>query len=241
MRPLLVQIASHGRWAVFGSAFLSFAALYAIFACGGWWLSHSALPAWNIGAAMDSRQLRPGQIAKEIRRSLVSIAIFAGYGVLIVDAYRAGLVNVVWEASWLRIATDIVILFLWNEVHFFACHRLLHTRWLYRHVHRIHHESIVPTPFSTYSFHWIESFLLGSVMIVAMLLRTFSIWALLALPVFSILFNTIGHWNYNLLAGTGRRSASVEHGRHHRRVAGNYGFYLPYLDRLFRTFLRGSA
>jgi Delta7-sterol 5-desaturase len=240
MGRLLVEIASHGRWAVFGAAFLSFATLYAIFAGGAWWLSRRLLPAWKIGAVVDSRPLRDGQIAKEIRRSLVSIAIFGGYGVLIVEAFRAGLVNVAWEPSWLQTAIDIGILFLWNEVHFFACHRLLHTRWLYRNVHRIHHESVIPTPFSTYSFHWIESFLLGSVMITAMLLRTFSIWALLALPVFSILFNTIGHWNYNLLSGTGQRSASVEHGRHHRRVAGNYGFYLPFLDRLFQTSFRDS-
>jgi len=238
MRPLLVEIASRGPWAVFGAAFLSFIALYTIFAGTGWWLSRSLLPAWNIGSMVDTRPLREGQIAKEIRRSLVSIAIFAGYGVLTVELYRAGKLNVAWDASWLTIALGVVILFVWNEVHFFACHRLLHTRWLYRHVHRIHHESVIPTPFSTYSFHWVESLLLGSVMITAMLLGSFSIWALLALPVFSILFNTIGHWNYNLLAGTGRRSASVEHGQHHRRVAGNYGFYLPFLDRLFGTFLR---
>jgi Delta7-sterol 5-desaturase len=240
MQTLLVDIASHGRWAVFVAAFLSFASLYAVFACGGWWLSRILLPAWKIGAVVDSRPLREGQIAKEMRWSLVSIAIFGGYGVLNVELFRAGLVHVVWEASWLRTAADIGILFLWNEVHFFACHCLLHTRWLYRNVHRIHHESVIPTPFSTYSFHWIESLLLGSVMITVMLLRTFSISALLALPVFSILFNTIGHWNYNVFAETGRRSASVEHSHHHRHVAGNYGFYLPLLDRLFRTLLGSS-
>jgi sterol desaturase/sphingolipid hydroxylase (fatty acid hydroxylase superfamily) len=241
MRPLLADIVSHGHWAVFGAAFVSFATLYIIFAGGGWWLSRSLLPAWKIGAVVDPRPLREGQIAKEAWRSLVSIATFGGYGVLTVEIFRAGHVNVAWEPSWLRTGIDIVLLFVWNEAHFFACHRLLHTRWLYQHVHRIHHESVTPTPFSVYSFHWLESLLLGSVMITAMLFGTFSIWALLALPVFSILFNTIGHWNYNLFAGTARRSASVEHSHHHLRVAGNYGFYLPFLDRLFRTFLRTSV
>jgi Delta7-sterol 5-desaturase len=241
MRFLLESVASHGRWAVFASVFLSFILLYTFFAGISWWLSRKLLPTWRIGAPVDARHERPGQIAKEIRWSLVSIAIFAGYSVLTVEMFRAGLVSVEWEPSALRTAVDIAILFAWNELHFFACHRLLHTKWLYQHVHRIHHESIIPTPFSTYSFHWGESFLLGSVMVIAMLLRTFSIWALMALPVFSILFNTIGHWNYNLLAGTGRRSASVEHGQHHRRVGGNYGFYLPYLDRMFQTVLRPAS
>lgn len=238
MRPLLTEIASHGPAAVFAAATVSFVFLYAAFAGLGWWLSRSLLPAWNIGAIVDARPLREGQIAKEIRRSLLAIAIFGVYGVLTVELYRAGIVSVAWDAPPARIAIDVVLLFLWNELHFFACHRLLHTRWLYRNVHRIHHESVTPTPFSTYSFHWIESALLGSVMLTAMLIGAFSVWALLSLPVFSILFNTIGHWNYNVFAGTERRSASVEHSRHHQRVSGNYGFYLPYLDRLFQTAMR---
>src|SRR5258708_2709962 len=114
MGLLLVYIASHGRWAVFGAAFLSFAALYAIFAGGGWWLSRSLLPAWRIGAVVDSRPLRGGQIASQIRRSLVSIAIFGCYGVLVVEMFRARLVNVAWEASGVRTALDAVILFIWN-------------------------------------------------------------------------------------------------------------------------------
>jgi sterol desaturase/sphingolipid hydroxylase (fatty acid hydroxylase superfamily) len=72
-------------------------------------------------------------------------------------------------------------------------------------------------------------------MITAMMWHAFSIWALLLLPVMSLLFNTIGHGNYNVFAGTMRRSASVEHANHHRRVSGNFGFYLPVLDRLFGT------
>jgi sterol desaturase/sphingolipid hydroxylase (fatty acid hydroxylase superfamily) len=76
-------------------------------------------------------------------------------------------------------------------------------------------------------------------MIIAMPIYTFSLGALVSLPVLSILFNTIGHANYNVFANTGRPiySAGVEHGMHHRRVAGNYGFYLPMLDRWFGTSL----
>ncbi len=241
MQRLLVEIASRGPLAVVGTVFVAFLSLYAAFAGLGWWLSRRILPAFKIGAVLDKSPLRKGQIKKEVYRSIRSIAIFAIYGALTVELFRAGIVSVSWDASWTRTSLDILLLFVWNELHFFACHRLLHTRWLYRHVHRIHHESIPPTPFSIFSFHWFEALLLGSVMITAMLLRTFSVWALLALPVFSALFNTIGHWNYNLFAGTNRRSASAEHGKHHERVTGNYGFYLPYLDRMFQTTLRQST
>jgi len=234
VRTLLAAIVDRGPAAVYATGLVTFLFLYFSFAGLGWWLTRTLLPAWGIGAVIDSTPLREGQIAKEIRRSLVSIAIFAGYGWLATYAYLHDWVDVAWQVSPTRIGAEILLLFVWNELHFFVCHRLLHTRWLYRHVHRIHHESVTPTPFSTYSFHWLEAALLGSVMITAMLWHTFNIWPLLFLPVMSLMFNTIGHANYDVFAGK-RRSASVEHAGHHRRVSGNYGFYVPLLDRLFGT------
>jgi len=235
VQSILTAVAGRGSVAVYVAGLVAFLLLYFSFAGLGWWISRRLLPAWGVGAIVDTRPLRPHQIANEIRWSLLSIAVFAGYGWLTTKVYLHGWVDVAWQASSVRIAADLIILLVWNELHFFICHRLLHTSWLYRHAHRIHHESVTPTPFSTYSFHWLESALLGSVMITAMMWHTFSIWALLLLPVMSLLFNTIGHGNYNVFAGTMRRSASVEHASHHRRVSGNFGFYLPVLDRLFGT------
>ena len=188
---------------------------------------------------MDKRPLRNGQIGWEIRRSLISILVFSVYGLLTFLAWRNGIVRVEFQPSWYKVAGDVAFLVVWNEVHFYCMHRLLHTRWLYRHVHRIHHESVIPTPFSTYSFHWLEAVLLGSVMILPMFFFKFSGAALLALPVMSIALNTIGHCNYNVFAKyPSIHSASLEHSMHHLRVGGNYGFYLPLLDVWARTTLR---
>jgi len=74
-------------------------------------------------------------------------------------------------------------------------------------------------------------------MVTAMLLRTFSIWALLSLAGVQHLIQHHRTLNYNVFAGTQRRSASVEHSHHHLRVKGNYGFYLPIFDHVFRTTL----
>lgn len=237
MWTLLTAVAERGNTAILLAGFLLFSLLYFGFAGLAWWLSQSVFPSMRIGETVDRRPLRAGQIRREIARSLVSIAIFAVYGWVAVLAYRVGWVHVRLDSTALAVVADAAILLAWNELHFYGCHRWLHTRWLYRNVHRVHHDSAVPTPFSTYSFHWLEAAMLGSVMISAMLLRDFSLPALASLPVLSLLFNTIGHWNYNLLARTRLRSASVAHGQHHLRVHGNYGFYSPVPDRLFGTHL----
>jgi lathosterol oxidase len=224
------------------AALSGFLLLYFFAAIITWLLTRGLLPALGIGAVVDQRPLRDGQIGHEITRSLITILVFGVYGLVTFLAWRVGLVSVDLRASWPKIVFDIVLLLAWNEVHFYCLHRLLHTRWLYRHVHRIHHESVAPTPFSTYSFHWLEAALLGSVMILPMLFFTFSLIALLALPVLSIAFNSIGHCNYNVFAKhPSLHSASLEHSMHHLRVSGNYGFYLPFLDTWANTTFRRTA
>ena len=44
-----------------------------------------------------------------------------------------------------------------HEVHFFFIHRLIHTPFLYKHVHSVHHNSINPSPWSSLSMHPVES------------------------------------------------------------------------------------
>ena len=219
-----------------------FLLLYILFASLGWLLTRHILPHLQIGGIVDPRPLKAGQIGREIRLSLISICVFGAYGVLTLEVWHAGLIHVDFHAPWSKVLSDLTLFFIWNEVHFYIIHRTLHTRWLYRHVHRVHHESVVPTPFSIYSFHWLEAVLLGSVMILALMVFRPSVEALIGLPLTSLFFNTVGHCNYNIFANhRSIHSAAVQHSNHHLRVAGNYGFYLPVLDRLFQTALWKTA
>ncbi|MBB5207808.1 sterol desaturase family protein [Chiayiivirga flava] len=135
---------------------------------------------------------------------------------------------------------ELGVLALWNELHFYASHRALHTRPL-RRFHVPHHRSLVTTPWSTYSFHPVEALLLGSVPLIPMLLHDFSFTALALLPLFSIVINNLGHSNYEFSAREkppGLQGASRRHHLHHTRYHGNYGFLAAWPDRLFRSALR---
>ncbi|MBN1208804.1 MAG: sterol desaturase family protein [Myxococcaceae bacterium] len=223
---------------------VGFAAIY--FGLGGLgaFLVRRVFPRLGLGHVIDVQPLRPGQVREEIGWSLVSIVIFGGYGALTLWLDAQGLTRLRWELTPLGLATDLAVLTLWNEAHFYLCHRVLHTRWLFRHVHSIHHRSRVPTPFSTYSFHPLEAALLGSVMVTLQLLYDVSIWAALTYPLVSLAMNCLGHLNYSLLPGrwwSAPLRASEHHGLHHHKVKGNYGFQLPALDRMLGTSLSLST
>ena len=204
-----------------------------------WSLTHALLPRLGYGRLIDPRALAAGQLRRELGWSSVSILVF-GVGLV----FPWGLLQLGWarfavDPSGWRIAIEIVVLFVWNEAHFYVNHRLLHTRWLKR-FHADHHRSHVATPFSTYSFHPVEALMLGSVPLLPMLVHDFSFAALASLPVMSIALNNLGHSNYEFsrtAPAHGWRGASRRHHLHHACYHGNYGFLLGMFDHWFGTAL----
>ncbi len=216
--------------------FIFFNILYWGFALGGRWLLQW-LYKKRLVSTIDNHALYPGQIRKEIQNSIVSIVVFSLQGIIIQQGFVQGWLHVSHETNWYCLP-QILILFFWNEIHFYLVHRLLHLPWLIRRVHFVHHVSKEPTVFSTFSFHWVEAFLLGTVIIFPLLVYPFQVIAIISLPVMSILLNTLGHCNYDLfpkLASNVFLKFSTRHSLHHKKARGNYGFMLPWFDTLFNT------
>ena len=220
-------------WQAMGAGLLFFATLYLATGMATWWLVRHLLPSLGYGRVLDPRPLPPGQLRRELRESAVAIFVFGTGLVVPWGLLRLGWAELAVDPAPWRIALEVVALFLWNEAHFFANHRLLHTRWL-RRFHGAHHRSHVATPFSTYALHPVEAVMLGSVPLVPMLLHDFSFAALVSLPVLSIVLNNLGHANYEFsrtAPATGWRAASRRHHLHHACYQGNYGFLLDVFDR----------
>ncbi len=230
-------------WQVMLLGVLFFAALYLLTGLANRLLTTRWLPRRGYGRPLDTRPLPPGQLKREWLASASSILIF-GIGLLVPwGMLRQGWAGLAVDPSPVRIALEILVLFCWNELHFYLNHRLLHTPAL-RRFHVQHHRSHIATPWSTYAFHPVEALMLGSVPLIPMMLHDFSFIALASLPVLSIVLNNIGHSNYEFsrkAPATGWRSASRRHHLHHACYRGNYGFLLPVFDHWFGTALPADA
>ncbi|WP_219339756.1 sterol desaturase family protein [Luteimonas salinisoli] len=229
--------------AAMAAGFGFFTAIYVLFCGGNWLLTRRVLPALGLGGRIDPRPLRPRQLRGEISLSALSLLVFGIGSVLPWWLVQLGWARLAQDPGALRIAAEIAVLVVWNDVHFYANHRLLHTRPLRRY-HQHHHRSLVTTPFATYSFHPLEAVLLGNVILLPMLLHDFSFAALLALPVASLLLNNLGHSNYDYAPGVGHDhwlAASRRHHLHHACYHGNYGFLFNFMDRWFGTRLPDDA
>jgi sterol desaturase/sphingolipid hydroxylase (fatty acid hydroxylase superfamily) len=212
-----------------------FAAIYALIAGGAYCLAVKTLPSTILTERVHAQRLRPGQLREEWLLSALSILIFAAQAAVLVWMLRVGWLRIAWDRPLWSLLWELPVLYLWNEIHFFAVHRLLHWPPLYRGVHRWHHRSVITTPFSSYSFHPLESFLLGTVMPLALIFHAFSVWSLLGLTIMSLLLNVSGHLPGEQLRATFAFTAphSRYHNRHHREFHTHFAFSLPWLDRWF--------
>jgi sterol desaturase/sphingolipid hydroxylase (fatty acid hydroxylase superfamily) len=133
---------------------------------------------------------------------------------------------------------------VWIEVHFYAIHRLLHWKPLYRSAHYLHHRNINVGPWSGLAMHPVEHLLYFSGVILYWFIPSHplhSIYYLLAVGIGP----TLGHHGFDRLVLGKKFSLNTDHYvhyLHHKYVTVNYGTagggLLP-LDRWLGTLYDG--
>lgn len=185
------------------------------------------------------KKTSPSQRSFEIKNSLYSIIIFGFSAVPVVYLIRNNYVSIA-EDNVLNLVLGLLILNVWNELHFYVVHRFMHTKWLMKKVHKIHHQSVVPTLHSVYSFHWFEAALLSTVPLTIIWFYEFSLSAIFLYPLSSILLNFAGHCNFRF--GTGKAykwlRLGTRHNEHHHKFSKKYGFVSTICDDLARLLRR---
>ena len=184
-------------------------------------------------------RLDRAQVIHEVRATLATLVIGA-LGPMALQA--SGHVRVATTISAPAFLGWVLALLLLNDAWFYAAHRLLHTRWLYRHVHAVHHRSVDVNPLTSYSFHVVEAFLLTAWIYPMALLVPLPLPALGVAQVLGLANNLVAHLGYELLPrgwlrlpGLRWSTSATYHSLHHTRFHGNYGLMTRTWDRLFRT------
>jgi sterol desaturase/sphingolipid hydroxylase (fatty acid hydroxylase superfamily) len=218
---------------LFLTTVISFAFLYVLFTTTAYYF----LVRQNKIPKYQNKPYRPGQIRKEIRQSIVSILMFGVLSLWVCEGLHRGFFKIHTEFSWSVLGFEILLLFFWNEIHFYIAHRIFHLKPFYKY-HAPHHYSHIPSPFAAYSFHWSEGLVLGAVMPTAMMFHDFQFMSLMVLPLMSIVMNVLAHTNLDFFPDKPLWSLwnfAKRHSSHHKIVHANFGFFLPFLDQLFGT------
>lgn len=129
-----------------------------------------------------------------------------------------------------------------HDTYFYWMHRLLHHKTLFRFTHKVHHQSVNPSPWTAYSFHVLEAVTEGAILLVLAFTLPMHPYVLILFTVVSLIINVYGHLGYEIMPKALRNSflfevinTSVYHNLHHRKFKGNYSLYFRWWDKLMKT------
>lgn len=178
-----------------------------------------------------------------MRGFLSGVPIWTGLQVVVLWAFANGYV------PWLTFAENPIYLGLLclvvpviHEFHFFCIHRLIHTPFLYKWVHSVHHNSINPSPWSSLSMHPVEHLLYFSTIFYHLVIPSNPIIALYQLHYagFGAVPGHVGFDKVEITDETAVDSHAYIHYLHHKYFEVNYGDGLIPIDKWIGTFHDGS-
>ncbi|MFN7132555.1 MAG: sterol desaturase family protein, partial [Myxococcales bacterium] len=141
--------------------------------------------------------------------------------------------------AWWVVALQLAFFLVLDDALFYAVHRLLHTRWLYRHVHAWHHRVYAPFALSGAIMHPLEWGLISAMVALGPLLVGAHLYVFWAWVIVRQWENAEFHSGFKGPWRLGRLlpfCGGVEHhDLHHARVHGNYAAIFTFWDRWLGT------
>jgi sterol desaturase/sphingolipid hydroxylase (fatty acid hydroxylase superfamily) len=181
------------------------------------------------------------KILKEIFYSLASLLIYGSGIWLFIVWLEAGNTLLYKDISDFGIPYFIISFFLMILIHdtyFYWTHRLIHHKFLFRHIHKVHHQFSNPTPWAAFSFHPLEAILSMGVIPIIIFCIPWHQSALIAFITFMTLYDVYIHLGYDLkqLRLGQWQNTAADHNHHHQNSRVNFGLYFRIWDHLMGTY-----
>ncbi|MEQ9468287.1 MAG: sterol desaturase family protein [Ekhidna sp.] len=187
---------------------------------------------------------RTADYRRDLLYSLLTVFFFTIIALLtffVLRPYTLLYVSLSDKTVWYWLLTVIPMFFI-HDFYFYWAHRLMHHPKLFKAVHKIHHLSTNPSPWTAYAFHPLEAFIEAAIILILAFTVPTHAFVIMLFMIFQIIYNVYGHLGYELFPAGFHKTwigkyinTSVAHNQHHARFHGNYGLYTLIWDRLFGT------
>jgi Delta7-sterol 5-desaturase len=188
---------------------------------------------------VDAKQLK-----RELKNALFTLCVGVLFSSIVMYLQTKGYTKIYTNftdhnAFW-AIAGFFILLII-DDTWFYWCHRLMHHPAVFRHVHLEHHKSVDVNPLTSFSFHFLEPFILTLWIFPVSLFVPVYAPVLLIVQFWGLLNNIKTHLGYEIYpAGLNKSwlrflTSSTHHNMHHSRFNGNYGVHFRLWDRLLGT------
>jgi Delta7-sterol 5-desaturase len=204
---------------------------------------------WNSAKYQDlrlsKRKLRKGQVRKEIIWSIKSSVVFAAFGAITYWLWQQGYTAIYLDPAeypYWYLPVSLVIILLLHETYYYWVHRWMHNPKVFRKVHKVHHDSLAPTPWTAFSFHWWESILEALVLPLILIFIPVNIYVLGFYLLIMTISSVVNHLDIEVYPKAFMNSkfgklfiGATHHHHHHAEFNTNYGLYFTFWDKWMGT------
>lgn len=180
----------------------------------------------------------PGQVQAEIKLSFQSIPIMAHLTVpfflLEINGYSR-LYDRIDEYGWPYFIFSAVFFLLFSDTLIYWIHWGLHQiPWVYKNIHKIHHEFKVPTPYAALAFHpldgWSQSLPYHFFPLLFPMHKWLSLIGFVFVQMWSVLIHDgVNYTPFEFING------AAHHTFHHGKFNYNYGQFFTFWDKIMNT------
>ena len=212
-------------------------------------LFHTIFYSWRAGKwknrRISQRDYSKGQFSKEMRWSILSAFIFGIAGALLLLLWQSGYTKVytdiyAYPVWWLPVS--FVVALLLHETYYYWLHRWMHMPRVFRLVHKVHHDSHIPSPWTAFSFHPLESCIQALFLPLLLILVPIHIYVIVVQLVVMSVTSVINHLNIEIYPKGFQHNilfkwwiGATHHSLHHKQYKYNFGLYFTFWDKWKRT------
>lgn len=221
-----------------GTTLVVYGLLLTIYFVAGWWF-YSNDPS-RVDKIFRGRSLSAVKVRRDISqsvRSLASISLMFAIGHTLYTKLHIGFAA--WPDNIWSIPLSFMVSMIAYDTWFYWMHRLLHTKLLYRPIHKWHHLSLPTVAWSNNSDTLLDNLFLQSYWMAAHIILPIAPIVLLAHKVYDHVSGIIGHSGVEhgggLVSPPSPFNSVTHHDQHHRFFNYNYAPHFTFWDRLMGT------
>lgn len=171
----------------------------------------------------------------------VPVMVFLTLPIFLAEVRGYSLLYDRWDERGVPFLLWSMFLFLmFNDFGIYWIHRYEHHPLVYKHIHKLHHKWLVPTPYASYAFNPIDGFLQSTPYHIFIFLYPLPKYVYLGL------FVTVNFWTISIHDGYFKVpewlewwiNGAAHHSSHHLYFDYNYGQYFTFWDRIGKSFRR---
>jgi lathosterol oxidase len=185
------------------------------------------------------------QYRKEFSWSIFTSLLFALAGAGMVVLWQLGDTAIYEEIDdyplwWIPISFFIAAFI--HETYYYWLHRWMHLPRVYKLIHRVHHDSHITSPWTSFSFHPGEGILQSLIIPFIVLFLPMHYWTIVVLLTFMTLTSAINHSNVEVYPRGAHKHwfgkwfiGATHHSLHHTQYKRNFGLYFTCWDKWMKT------